>query len=55
MRIHTPVRYRRDGEWRLGHIRTMLADYPGYYAVFLIQDIGSKEEMVVDSRDVILV
>jgi hypothetical protein len=44
------VRFFRDGEHRIGGIRSVLADYPGYYAVFMVRDLATKEEFVVDSR-----
>ena len=55
MKTHGCVRYHKDGIWRIGLIRTMLADYPGNYAVFLIQDIESKIDVVVDSRSMKMV
>jgi len=35
---------------RSGKIRSILADFPGYYAIFLVIDNNTKEEFIVDSR-----
>ena len=50
MKFIFPVRFTIEGKSRLGGVRSILADYPGYYAVFLVQDFATKEEFVVDSR-----
>ena len=50
MRFLGTVRFAKDGKDRIGGIRSVLADYPGYYAVFLVRDFLTKEEFVVDSR-----
>lgn len=51
MTSSTPVKYLRDGEWRLGLVRSLLADYPGYYAVFLVRDALSCKEFVINSKN----
>jgi hypothetical protein len=44
------VKFYRDKRERLGGVRSVLVDFPGYYAVFLVMDFLTKEEFVVDSR-----
>jgi hypothetical protein len=55
MKTYGCVKYYKDGVWRIGFIRTMLADFPGNFAVFLIKDIESGCEVVVDSRFMVVV
>lgn len=50
MKFLGSVRFRRDGCERLGGVRSVLVDFPGYYAIFLVYDFLTKEEFVVDSR-----
>jgi hypothetical protein len=44
------IRFYRDGRERLGGVRSVLVDFPGYYAIFFVYDFLTKEEFVVDSR-----
>lgn len=44
------VRFYKDKRERLGGVRSVLVDFPGYYAIFLVYDFLTKEEFVVDSR-----
>jgi hypothetical protein len=48
--IKQKVLYYRSGQACAGVILSLLADFPGYYAMFLVRNICTKEEHVVDSR-----
>ncbi len=50
MRFLGTVRFTKDEKERTGGIRSVLADYHGYYAIFLVRDLLTKEEFVIDSR-----
>lgn len=50
MRYLGIVRFLHNGEARVGGIRTVIADFPGYYSVFLVRDFKDKVDVVVDSR-----
>jgi hypothetical protein len=47
------VLYRRSGQTCAGTILALLADFPGHYAVFLVRDICTRSEYVVNSRDLV--
>jgi hypothetical protein len=49
------VLYTRSGQRGAGIILAILVDFPGHYAVFLVRDICTKREYVVNSRDIIYV
>jgi hypothetical protein len=51
MRYERPVRYWDGREWYLGVLRSVLADFPGHDAVFLIRDILTKEDKVIHSKN----
>jgi hypothetical protein len=46
-----PLKYYDGKEWRLGVLVSVLADFPGYYAIFLVKDILTKEDHVIHSRN----
>jgi len=55
MRHRDLVKY-WDGElWRLGILRSIIADFPRYYAIFLVKDLKSGEDLIKDSRKVTFV
>lgn len=53
MRYLRIVKFPHEGEYRLGGVRSVLADYPGYYAVFLVRDFKDSVDRVIDSRNLV--
>jgi hypothetical protein len=49
------VLFTRSGQRHAGTILATIADFPGHYAVFLVRDICTGTEYVVNSRDAVYV